>query len=261
MERKEKELISLEETWRKDLISAADLAERQNDLFSAFENKISYLQRDIQLKDAQLTSLQQRENSMKTLLQGALSQRQQNNEKFGNSGGGSSGTFEKPFNTKNVELIDLLRHIVANFIYRDEFQAATFTNSNKLIQQSPAQLFHENILSNNDNDIYNGNNALERSRFAFSPSSTVASPLALHHMREDDSNKKYNKNLNRSSNISPSSSPPHHYYPSLNLSLESPLPSTRSPARLNDVMDFSSAIRLQEKLRLVRENLNSMKEY
>lgn len=71
-ESREKKMSSYEASLKDDLVSAADLAEKQNALIMALEAKVVELRRRTMLKGAQVTSYTQREQNLHVKLHEAL---------------------------------------------------------------------------------------------------------------------------------------------------------------------------------------------
>ena len=71
-ESREKKISSYEASLKEDLVSAADLAEKQNALIMALEAKVVELRRRTMLKGAQVTSYTQREQNLHVKLHEVL---------------------------------------------------------------------------------------------------------------------------------------------------------------------------------------------
>jgi len=249
-----------EEVLRADLEVAAELAEKQNALTLALENKMENLKREKQMKSAQVTSLQQREESIRMRLWNTLLE-------IGRRARVDPRTLP-PESTRLNELVQYITDFLGRLVQTNSLLAAKIQYPNQInadsvynnIPQPPPSLGRPSF-----------SEKLSESDFTFAPSDTSAmddifSPSPLSKSVPINST-----NIRASANHDPKSKTvPLSSINSRNVSFTSNTPSrktsnvtstnnTRSKSPVAD-KKISPASKLQRKLKEAQQALSSMRE-
>ena len=248
-----------EEVLRADLEVAAELAEKQNALTLALENKMENLKREKQMKSAQVTSLQQREESIRMRLWNTLLE-------IGRRARVDPRTLP-PESTRLNELVQYITDFLGRLVQTNSLLAAKIQYPNQInadsvynnIPQPPPSLGRPSF-----------SEKLSESDFTFAPSDTSAMDDIFSPSPLSKSVPINNTNIRASANHDPKSKTVPLSINSRNVSFTSNTPSrktsnvtstntTRSKSPVAD-KKISPASKLQRKLKEAQQQLSSMRE-
>lgn len=241
-----------EEVLRADLEVAAELAEKQNALTLALENKMENLKREKQMKSAQVTSLQQREESIRMRLWNTLLE-------IGRRARVDPRTLP-PESTRLNELVQYITDFLGRLVQTNSLLAAKIQYPNQIntdsiynnnLPQAPPSLgrptFSEK-LSESDFTYAQSDTSGMDDMFSPSPFSKSASLPGTSAKANDL--KSRSASISNSRNVSFTSNTP---------SRKTTMSSNRSKSPISD-KKISPATKLKNKLKEAQSTLRSMRE-